>query len=287
MKNQDSLNLLKGIKPLVEKILNEELPKSAWRSVSITKVLGGYWLSVEFAGADYNINDVKGQRPLSASLRLDGGMELKTQGYGSRRIYFSIDENNPKEKNLALSGSNIPFRTPKKEEAAVLRAIRRFVQNWRKVISDKDAKFYRHSDKVDYDSIVNFKKETPSRLTKPAKKTKATPAKKETPSKPTKPAKKTKATPAKKETPKAPKTGIIDKAFYVGIEAVEGGSIFKGTSLSEICEKLGIKDKYKGVKDKLSFKARRKPKTLIGFYQDYTDPLVVEHNKKTFMLFRY
>jgi hypothetical protein len=151
---------LKELQSKIEKVLNERLPSTAWRKVSMTKVLGGDWIKIQFAGADYLINGVQGQRPLAASLRLDEDLELKPQGFGGsggRRIYFSPDKENPKEKYLALSGVTIPFRTPKKEEKKVLDAIGRFVDNWVKAIKEKDPKFYRNTDHVNYANLTGQK----------------------------------------------------------------------------------------------------------------------------------
>lgn len=115
---------------------------------------------------------------------------------------------------------------------------------------------------------------------------------KPTSKKESKPKKKAQPKPVTKKEPKLkdkkePASKLIDSAVYVGIEAKEGALPVKGLSLMEVCEKLSLKDKYKGVKDKLAHKQRRKPRGLIAFYENYTDPLVVESNSKTYLFFRY
>lgn len=146
------------MKTKIENILKENLPTSAYKSVTERKdCFGGLYLRIEFAANDYAINRVKGQFPQKVSLNLDlADLELMPQvfgGMGGQSIYREIDPTNPKEKFYACKGVRIPFRKPKKEEKFILNAITKFAQNWVKALKEnKDV--LTHQKLVDYNELL-------------------------------------------------------------------------------------------------------------------------------------
>ena len=139
----------------IQDILNKELPSGCYIYVnSRPHAFGnGNSIAIMFAATDYNINQVRGQRPQAVSLSLDlNDMELIPQVYGGnggRTIYREPNLNDPSEKYLAMKSVKVPFRQPQKNETAVLKAIEKFAQNWRKTIRENiDTILYK--DLVDY-----------------------------------------------------------------------------------------------------------------------------------------
>ena len=125
----------------VEKILNNNLPNDCF--INVWKRNNFYSqnsIGIMFAVNDYDVNNVKLQKPQIVSLSLDHDtMELSVQmfnGSGGQHIYRKPFKDNPKEKNLAMVGIKIPFRKPQKNEKSVLKAIDNFSQRWVKTISD-------------------------------------------------------------------------------------------------------------------------------------------------------
>lgn len=148
--------VLETIQGKIEEQLKAILPPQAYLKVTPYKSLGGKKLAIEFAASDYQINNVRDQRPQAVSLSLDEELNLQPQifgGMGGRTIDREVDPTNPAEKWLAMKSITIPFRKPQQTEAAVLKAIQDFAKRWLQAMRDnKDALKYK--DLVDYDSLL-------------------------------------------------------------------------------------------------------------------------------------
>jgi hypothetical protein len=146
------------MKEKIEAIIAKQLP-GFWSEVSFGKhFLGeGKYLAIKIAASDYNINDVRDQKPQAVSLLFDlWTLELHPQvfgGNGGRRIYRQPNLNDPAEKYLAMKGENIPFRTPQKNEAAVLKAIEKFCINYKELLR-KHRPVLEYQELVDYDTLL-------------------------------------------------------------------------------------------------------------------------------------
>ena len=126
------------MKNQIESILNNILP-NAYTSVSEIERLRSKYLKIVIAASDYQINGVSGQFPACVSLCLDlDSLELEAQifgGNGGNRIFRKPRKHLDAEKYLALGSEKVAFRRPKKEEKAILRAVERFAENWRKTVA--------------------------------------------------------------------------------------------------------------------------------------------------------
>ena len=146
------------IKVKIEQILDKVVP-SFYKGVSIRKNIfdTGNNIRIFIAASDYKINGVSGQLPQVVSLSLDlSDMDLHPQVYGGnggQRIDREKDMNDPNEKFFAFSTIKIPFRTPQPNEKAVLDAIRRFAENYKKTLSD-NREVLLYQDIVDYDKLL-------------------------------------------------------------------------------------------------------------------------------------
>jgi hypothetical protein len=99
---------------------------------------------------------VQGQLPQVVSLHLSHELELSHQvfgGNGGRWIYRRPNMDSPREKYLAMASEKVPFRTPEKNEDAVLRAIGRFINNYKRILIENKAELM-YQDIVDYDSLL-------------------------------------------------------------------------------------------------------------------------------------
>ena len=143
----------------IKDILTSVLPSKTHIYVGETKsIFGDPQIKIVFAVSDYNINGVRGQMVQVVSLLLNlKDMELRPQvfgGNGGRSVYRKPNLNDPKEKYLAMKSIILPFRKPKAEEKYVLAAIKRFAENWLKVLKEnRDVLMYQ--DYVDYDDFLN------------------------------------------------------------------------------------------------------------------------------------
>lgn len=148
--NQNNYIMLNEIK----NILTTELPKESYLVVSEWKgAFGGRYIKIGFAPSHIDINNVRGQKPQLVSLNLDlDTLELETQvfgGNGGGHITRQPDPNNPKESYLAMKSVKVPFRRPKKDKEAVLRAVKRFAQNYLKTLK-ANVEVLNYQDLVDY-----------------------------------------------------------------------------------------------------------------------------------------
>jgi hypothetical protein len=146
------------IKVKIEQILDKVVP-SFYKGVSIHKNIfdTGNNIRIFIAASDYKINGVSGQLPQVVSLSLDlSDMDLHPQVYGGnggQRVERKPNMNDPKEKYLAMKGVKVPFRTPQPNEKAVLDAIRRFAENYKKTLAN-NREVLLYQDVVDYDKLL-------------------------------------------------------------------------------------------------------------------------------------
>jgi len=147
-------------------IIQEVLP-NFWHSVEPYTFWGQTSLAIKIAAKDYLINGVQGQRPQAVSMRLSEQMELSVQVYGGcggNWVYRNINPDNPKERFNAMASEKVPFRTPQKNEKAVLNAVRKFCENYRQIlISHKEV--LKYQDIVNYDKLLGLSSE-PTQNTK-------------------------------------------------------------------------------------------------------------------------
>ena len=145
------------IKNKITAILDKELPGFYIRVQEYTHFFDKTpQLGIKIAANEYRINQVAGQHPQSVSLMLDiATMELSVQifgGNGGHRIYLIPDMTNPKEKYLAMASARVPFRTPQKNEKAVLNAIYLFATRYKFLLfENRDRLMYQNY--VDYDKL--------------------------------------------------------------------------------------------------------------------------------------
>lgn len=142
----------------VTEVLTNSLPKECFINVVQYKDFSGCEnIGLVFAASHIDINNVRGQKPQKVSLGLSlDDLELKVTNYGGmggRSIYRDIDENNPKERYLAMKNEKIPFRKPKAEKKFILTAIERFALNWLKTLK-KHENVLRYKDIVNYDVLL-------------------------------------------------------------------------------------------------------------------------------------
>ena len=146
------------IKVKIEQILDKVVP-SFYKGVSIHKNIfdTGNNIRIFIAASDYKINGVSGQLPQVVSLSLDlSDMDLHPQvfgGNGGQRVEREPNMNDPKEKYLAMKSVKVPFRTPQPNEKAVLDAIKRFAENYKKTLAD-NREVLLYQDVVDYDKLL-------------------------------------------------------------------------------------------------------------------------------------
>jgi hypothetical protein len=147
------------LKSKIEAILNKVVPNfyhNIWTYKNFFSE--GKNLGIVIAASDYAINNVRGQYPQAVSLTLDlSSLELHPQifgGNGGQSIYRNPNMNDPKEQYLAMKSVKIPFRTPTKEEGAVLKAIEKFAENYKKTLKE-NIDTLKYKEYVDYDKLLN------------------------------------------------------------------------------------------------------------------------------------
>jgi hypothetical protein len=114
--------------------------------------MGRRYFHLLIAPSNYLINMVQGQYAGSQIVVVDENLEMTIHD-GAGGIYREVDKNNPSEKMYAMIRLRVPFRRPKPEEGAVLRAHERFLKAYRKVLED-NVDVLRHKDEVDYKSLL-------------------------------------------------------------------------------------------------------------------------------------
>ena len=142
----------------IKNLLFKAVPAAYIEVAEYRKVFGGQAIKIVIAASALQINRVSGQYPQKVSLSLDlDDLELAVQVYGGsggNRIYCIPDENNPKEKYLAMASRKIAFRKPKAEKKFVLKAIERFALKWKQALKD-NREVLMYQDLIDYDQIIN------------------------------------------------------------------------------------------------------------------------------------
>lgn len=148
------------IQQKVMEILEANLPQSFYKTCTIrTGYFGGDYLRIFFAASDHDINRVSGQKPQACSLSLDlTTLELQTQifgGMGGQTIYRKPNQDDRREKYLAMAGVRVPFRKPKAEMPCVLKAIEKFCLNYIKALRE-NLSVLQYQDIVDYSVLANY-----------------------------------------------------------------------------------------------------------------------------------
>lgn len=145
---------MQELKEKVEGIISNTLPNNFYKSVVERQTFYNTpYLQIIIAAADAHINNVKGQRPQMVSFRLDSDLSLEVQHYGGcggRTISTKPEQGS----YLAIKSVKIPFRKPKKNEDAVLRALQRFCARYLGALKEhKDNLLY--GELVDYNTLLN------------------------------------------------------------------------------------------------------------------------------------
>lgn len=145
----------------IETVLQNVLPKEIIVEVFEYKIFDPY-IGIKLYTSEKTINNVRGQHPDIVSLSLNlVNLELKPQafgGSGGQWVYRHTDSNIEREKYLALGREKVPFRRPKPEKNAILKAIERFAVRYIEILKNiKDRDLISNSNKyleIDY-SFLN------------------------------------------------------------------------------------------------------------------------------------
>lgn len=141
------------MKTSIKAILTKELPSTFNIVVQEYNNWGEDYIKILFSPNTYQINNVKGQFPQAVSLCLNlKTLELMPQvfgGMGGQDIYIKPE----KGINLVMQSVKVPFRKPTKSEPTVLNAVRRFAQNYMKILQE-NKETLKYSEFVDY-SFLN------------------------------------------------------------------------------------------------------------------------------------
>jgi hypothetical protein len=130
----------------INEILEKEL-KGFYYRISEFEFLGHKLLRVTIAASEKTINNVNGEYPQKVVLQLDlGTLELN--------CYQHIYRNPEPNENLVMRALKVPFRTPDRNEKAILACIQRFVIRY-KYILKSNIDVLRYQDLADYKKILN------------------------------------------------------------------------------------------------------------------------------------
>jgi hypothetical protein len=145
---------------VVQDILKKSLP-GFWIYVSEGKqTFGGNYLKIAMAAKAININGIEGQKIQIVSLSLDlKKLELEPQiygGNGGQCIYRKPNQEDPKERFLAMKAVKVSFRRPPCNEKDVLAAIERFALNYKKTLIENRQNLM-YQDMINYDELLNLK----------------------------------------------------------------------------------------------------------------------------------
>ena len=137
---------------LIGGIVAKVLP-GFWIKARQYKGFGGEYIGVQMACSDHDINRVDGQKIQKASLTLD----IKSLELESRcEMFRQPNEQDPKERFLAMKSIKVPFRRPACNEKDVLNAVQRFAENYKKALIENRA-VLKYQDLVNYDELLNLK----------------------------------------------------------------------------------------------------------------------------------
>lgn len=159
------------LKPEIEKILAEELPKF----FTFAKLKSEYVYSNEsprdciyigMACSELEINRIKDQFPQYCLLKLSSKgvlTPITLGGCGGHYIDLIPNKADPKECYLAIKGYKISFRQPKEgDPEAILRAIRKFCQNYKEALkTNLDRLMYKdricmyNKEGIDYNYLLS------------------------------------------------------------------------------------------------------------------------------------
>lgn len=154
----------------IQKIFIEELPKFyTFANLKKQYVYSNEppieYIHIGMACSDKEINHVKYQYPQYCSLSLNSKGVLQPVtigGSGGRRIDLIPNKEDPKEAYLSIKGHTLPFRTPKPEKEAILRAIRKFCREYKLALSinfdrlmHKDAICMYNKKGIDYNYLLS------------------------------------------------------------------------------------------------------------------------------------
>jgi hypothetical protein len=144
----------------VEGILKAALPGFYTHVSEGKNTFNGNYLKIVMAAHETNINGVSGQKVQVVSLNLDlSNLELTPQiygGNGGQCIYRKPNQEDAKERFLAMKSVKVPFRRPACNEKDVLAAIERFAVNYKNTLIENRAVLM-YQDFVNYDELLNIK----------------------------------------------------------------------------------------------------------------------------------
>lgn len=151
---QELINKLKGE---IFELIKLKIPHS-FVLVKSHSFLGIDYIRIILSVSDHEINRVEHQFPQKVVLHLNVfennrlDMELRAV---ENRIYRNIRPDDPREKFLAMVGVKIPFRKPKNEKAAVMKAIEKYCDSYIQTLKDNLPEL-RYKDIVDYNKVINL-----------------------------------------------------------------------------------------------------------------------------------
>lgn len=151
---QELINKLKGE---IFELIKLKIPHS-FVLVKSHSFLGIDYISIILSVSDHEINRVEHQFPQKVVLHLNVfennrlDMELRAV---ENRIYRNIRPDDPREKFLVMVGVKIPFRKPKNEKAAVMKAIEKYCDSYIQTLKDNLPEL-RYKDIVDYNKVINL-----------------------------------------------------------------------------------------------------------------------------------
>ena len=155
-KSYENMADYEHMKTEIEKALDEVLPAKAYRRVYIAGSFGGPVVRAIIAASDYEISRVAGQHPQRCTLSYSKNYGLEANGWGGfagALIYRKPDKTNPRERMNVMTGVRVPFRRPKNEEKAILRAVKRFGERWAQTLRE-NLEVLRYQDIVDYKELL-------------------------------------------------------------------------------------------------------------------------------------
>jgi hypothetical protein len=152
--NTEPKNLTPEFEQEINDILSKVFPKEVIYSLHRGKFSIGNteYLRMSFRLSDETINRVNGQYPQRINLCIWDDFTCNTQpwgGMGGQSVYRKPNMDDPKEKYLAMKGVKVPFRQPKKEAKFVLRAVKRYAENYLKVLKE-------NKDNLKYQNLVDY-----------------------------------------------------------------------------------------------------------------------------------
>lgn len=122
----------------IESLIKSIVPNAHIQVRERDSIFSRKYIAITIAASNYQINNVSGQFPACVSLSLNPEkMDLCVQifgGMGGQYIYREPNKEDQKESYLAMVGIKIPFRKPKAQKENVMKAIAKFVENWKMAI---------------------------------------------------------------------------------------------------------------------------------------------------------